>query len=68
MIHKIKSTLGDTSPRSYGIFKIQLLIVYSVSEYKKFMNNLSKTTLSLTVKHVYVSFSTALSNKSKMLC
>lgn len=67
MISKIKSSLGDTSPQSYGIFKVQLLTVYSVSEYKKCMNNLSKTTLSLTVKHVCVSFSTALSYITKML-
>lgn len=45
MISKIKSSLGNMSPQSYIIFKVQLLIVYSVSEYKKCMNNLSKTTL-----------------------
>lgn len=46
MISKIKSSLGDMSPQSYVIFtQVQLLIVYSVSEYKKCMNNLSKTTL-----------------------
>lgn len=45
MISKIKSSLGNMLPQSYVIFKVQLLIVYSVSEYKKCMNNLSKTTL-----------------------